>query len=75
MNIIDIITTKNELDNELRIALSTMEKKEDIRNIKYKIKENQNRCPHFDSNYKLEWIGSTCPYCGKQNCKNREEGT
>ena len=30
MNIIDIITTKNELDNELRIALSTMEKKEDI---------------------------------------------
>ena len=65
MNITDIITTKNELDNELRIALSTMEKKEDIRNIKYKIKENQNRCPHFDFNYKLEWIGSTCPYCGK----------
>lgn len=40
MSIDDIISTKEKLDNELRVALSTMEKKDTIYKIKNAIKEN-----------------------------------
>ena len=42
MNIDDIIATKERLNNELRVALATMEKKDTIRQIKQAIEENQN---------------------------------
>lgn len=70
MNIDDIIATKEKLNNELRVALATMEKKDIIRDIKRAIEENQARCPHFSTKY--NWTiadGHTCPYCGKNDLR------
>lgn len=60
----DIINTRNRLNKELRMALSTMERKDTIQKIKDEIRNNQKRCPHFDHNYNWEIIDDTCPYCG-----------
>ena len=68
MNIDEIIYMREKLDNELRMALSSMEKKDTIREIREAIKRNQNACPHFSTKY--NWTvadGSTCPYCGKKD--------
>ena len=67
MNIDDIIATKERLNNELRVALATMEKKDTIRQIKQAIEENQMRCPHFSMKYNLASKFDTCPYCGKND--------
>ena len=72
MNMEDIIATKTQLNNELRVALSTMEKKDTIYNIKQRIAENQKRCPHYDPNYNFVWVDDTCPYCGKKHCYKAE---
>ena len=72
MNIQEIIDNKYRLNARLHIALSTMEKSNAVHEIRQLIKENQDACPHFDNNYKLSWVGNTCPYCGKRNCKKPE---
>lgn len=65
----EIIKERERLDRELRNALSTMEKKETVNEIKKQIKVNQSKCPHFDSehNFNLTWVDDTCPYCGKKH--------
>ena len=60
----DIIAEKERLDKELKVALATMEKKDDIPKIRELIKENQNKCPHFSNKYNWEIRDETCPYCG-----------
>lgn len=64
MTMDEIIQTREQLEKELRFALSTMERSNAVFNIKKKIIENQNRCPHFDNNYNWAIIDDTCPYCG-----------
>lgn len=64
MNIEEIITNRNRLDNELRQALSTMERKDTIAKIRLDIIKNQRACPHFDNNYNWAVIDGVCPYCG-----------
>ena len=66
MNIEEIINRKTQLDHELQLALSTMEKKDIIFKIKHQIAENQKRCPHFDEKYNLTQVDNICPYCGKR---------
>ncbi len=66
MNIDTIINRKIQLEQELKLALSTMEKKETIYDIKRQIAENQSMCPHFDEKYNLTQVGNVCPYCGKK---------
>ena len=66
MNIEEIMNRKTQLDYELQLALSTMEKKDVIFKIKHKIAENQSMCPHFDEKYNLTQVGNVCPYCGKK---------
>lgn len=62
-----IIDTKSNLELQLKMALSTMEKKDDIRKIYQQIEANQMRCPHQgDSQYNFTWVDDTCPYCGKK---------
>ena len=64
MTMDEIIHTREQLEKELRFALSTMERSNAVFNIKKKIIETQNRCPHFDNNYNWAIIDDTCPYCG-----------
>lgn len=70
MNIDTIIETRQQLDKELRLALSTMEKKDTIQKIKMKIINNQKACPHFDHNYNWSIVDNTCPYCGMHFANN-----
>lgn len=66
MNIDEIIQTHEALEKQLKIAASTMERKDTIQNIRAKIVENQNKCPHFDLKYNWTIANERCPYCGKK---------
>ena len=66
MNIETIIETNKRLNEELRIALATMNLKSDVTRIRNEIKENQERCPHYSANFQWPQIDNTCPYCGKK---------
>ena len=66
MNIETIIETNERLNEELRIALATMNLKSDVTRIRNEIKENQERCPHYSANFQWSQINNTCPYCGKK---------
>ena len=65
IDINEIIHTKNVLNDELRQALSTMEKKDTIFQIREKIAKNQERCPHYGAQY-TKTKENCCPYCGKK---------
>ena len=74
MDIDNIINTYHKLNSELKIALSDMSRKDDVKIIRQKIIENQAVCPHFSKKYNFVWTNNTCPYCGKEHCvKQREE--
>lgn len=64
MRIDDIIQTREQLNKELRMALSTMERKDTIQKIKLAIIDNQKHCPHASAKYNWEITNDTCPYCG-----------
>lgn len=66
MNIEDIISTREFLAHELKAALSTMEMSDKIKEIRKKIEENQNACPHFSDKFQWTWTDDHCPYCGKK---------
>ena len=72
MNIEEIIKNKQLLDQQLKFALSTMEKKETIFEIKQDIAKNQALCPHFSYDYNYKPINGKCPFCGKAMPKNKE---
>lgn len=64
MNIEQIISTKELLEQELKSALSNMEKKDTIYKIRQAILKNQSECPHYSTKY--NWVHiDKCPYCGK----------
>lgn len=55
----------NELERELIIALSTLERKDKIYKIKKEMLALQKQCPHFDPKDNYTIIeGNKCPYCG-----------
>ena len=62
----DIIRDKIKLDEDLHQALSTMEKSDKIKIIRKLIRENQNECPHFSTQFNWVMIDGICPYCGKK---------
>lgn len=64
MRIDDIIQTRERLNRELRMALSTMERKDTIEKIKLAMIDNQKHCPHASTKYNWEITNDTCPYCG-----------
>ncbi len=66
MNIDQIIHDKEVLDETLRNALSTMEKKDTVRKIRFQLFELQSKCPHVSTKYNWEIINNVCPYCGKK---------
>lgn len=64
MNIDEIIKNHEYLNAQLKIALSTMERKDDVQKIRVAIKENQKNCPHISNKYDWAVIDGRCPYCG-----------
>ena len=70
MNIEQIVRNREILDKELRRALSSMEKKDTIFEIRKKIKDNQDACPHFSAVLNFVQTDDYCPYCGKKIGRN-----
>lgn len=64
MNIDDIIKRREELNYELREALSVMERSDKIKQIRTEIIKNQAVCPHFSDKYNWTIANGKCPYCG-----------
>lgn len=74
MNINEIMTRRKQLEHDLYIALSTMERKDTIRKIKEQIIDNQSVCPHFSVEFNLPLEGGDhCPYCGKRLILKEDE--
>lgn len=65
MNIDTIIQNHDRLEHDLRKALTTMERKSVIYDIRKQILANQDKCPHY-SQYNWAVVDGICPYCGKQ---------
>lgn len=65
MNIEQILHKKEILEAQLRVALSTMEKKDIIFQLRQEMMDNQAACPHFSDKYNFTIIDGKCPYCGK----------
>lgn len=66
MTIEEIMARRKQLDTELNHALSTMERKSTIMEIRQQIIDNQKQCPHFSEKYNLGYQNGACPYCGFQ---------
>lgn len=64
MDINEIQTKYENLNDNLKRALSTMEKKDTIFIIKKQITALQSVCPHNNGNYDFS-NEVQCPYCGK----------
>lgn len=65
MNENDIHARYQKLSEELRSALSTMERSDRVFVIRDEIKELQNMCPHNNGSYDFS-SQDQCPYCGKK---------
>lgn len=65
MNIDEIMRRRAQLDKELAIALTTMDRKDNIQKIREQILANQNNCPHYSEKYNYTRENNICPYCGK----------
>lgn len=66
MDIKEIQNKYESLNNTLKHALSTMEKKESVIVIKKQIEELQGLCPHrINDSYDFTH-SDHCPYCGKK---------
>lgn len=60
----EILIKKKEIENRLAYSLSTMEKKETIRELREELHELQKVCPHLDKELNFELEKGNCPYCG-----------
>lgn len=63
MNIEEIMARKGKLDADLRFALSTMERKSVIYDLRMELLKLQNECPHFSAEHNFAIIDGKCPYC------------
>ena len=65
MEVIDIKKRYNELSDELKQALSKMERSDRVITIRDEIKALQKLCPHNMGHYDFSQ-SNECPYCGKK---------
>ena len=66
MDIDTVIHDREVLNEVLRNALSTMEKKDTVKKTRLQLLELQNNCPHFSTKYNWVMTDDICPYCGKK---------
>ena len=62
MTVEEIITKREELDTQLKMALSSMALSNDVKYVRAQIKELQSQCSHLTSDYSKN---KKCPFCGK----------
>ena len=65
MNMDEIIRKHEDLKKQLIFALSTMERKSVIEEIRLELINLQNQCPHFSQEHNYTILDGKCPYCGR----------
>lgn len=66
MTIKEIIDKTDVLCYNIKVAAATMEKKDELFNMRKELKEIQTMCPHVSAEYNWAVINDTCPYCKKK---------
>lgn len=62
----EIFSKHTKLEEELLRALSSMEMKSDVYEIRKQIEEIQSECTHFSDKLNFVRVNNRCPYCGKK---------
>lgn len=73
MKMEEIILRHEKLSRDLTMALSTMERKSTIAEIRKELREIQNVCPHYSDEYNFTMVDGYCPYCGKKLEETRND--
>ena len=64
MNMEEIMRKRADIERRLWTALSTMERKSTIGEIRLELINLQSQCPHFSIEHNFAIIDGKCPYCG-----------
>ena len=66
MTIKKIINKTDILCYNIKVAAATMNKKDELFELRRQLKEIQNNCPHVSQEYNWAIVNDTCPYCKKR---------
>ena len=66
MTIKEIIDKTDILCYNINVAAATMERKDELFELRQQLKEIQNSCPHVSQEYNWAIVNDTCPYCKKR---------
>ena len=66
MTIKEIIDKTDELCYNIKVAAATMERKDELFELRRQLKEIQSNCPHVSQKYNWTIDNDTCPYCKKK---------
>ena len=66
MTIKEIIDKTDILCYNIKVAAATMERKDELFELRQQLKEIQNSCPHVNQEYNWAVVNDTCPYCKKR---------
>ena len=66
MTIEEIMNLRESLERQLILALSNMERKDKIFQIKEELLSLQKQCPHYSAEHSFAIIDGKCPYCGRK---------
>ena len=66
MTIKEIIDKTDELCYNIKVAAATMEKKDELFELRRQLQEIQSNCPHVSQEYNWAVDNDTCPYCKKR---------
>ena len=66
MTIKEIIDKTDELCYNIKVAAATMDRKDELFELRRQLKEIQNHCPHVSQEYNWAIVNDTCPYCKKR---------
>lgn len=63
MTIKEIIDKTDVLCYNIKVAAATMNKKDELFELRRQLKEIQSNCPHVSQEYNWATINGICPYC------------
>lgn len=66
MTIKEIIDKTDKLCYNIKVAAATMDRKDELFELRQQLKGIQNNCPHVSQEYNWAIVNDTCPYCKKR---------
>ena len=63
MTIKEIIDKTDILCYNIKVAAATMDRKDELFELRQQLKEIQSNCPHVSQEYNWAIVNDMCPYC------------